>query len=86
MKVVAKKVEMIAHFKEDGKIKPLRFKIEEENKCEVIRIQKIISIDLEKLCGNKMLIYTCTAIINNQEKIFELKYDLEGCKWILFKI
>ncbi|EKQ52790.1 MAG: hypothetical protein A370_04033, partial [Clostridium sp. Maddingley MBC34-26] len=25
MKVVAKKVEMIAHFKEDGKIKPLRF-------------------------------------------------------------
>lgn len=56
MKVVAKKIEMIAHFKEDGKIKPLRFKVEEENKCKVIRIEKIISIDLEKLCGNKMLV------------------------------
>jgi hypothetical protein len=29
VKVVAKKIEMIAHFKEDGKIKPLRFKVEE---------------------------------------------------------
>ncbi|WP_026888862.1 hypothetical protein [Clostridium beijerinckii] len=86
MKVVSKNIEMIAHFEEDGKIKPLRFKIEEENKCEIIKIGRIINIDLEKLCGNKMWVFTCSSIIGGIEKIFELKYDIEGCKWILFKI
>lgn len=86
MKVVSKKIEMIAYFKKDGKINPIRFKIEEENQCEVIKIGKIISTDLEKLCGNKMWVFTCSAVIGNVEKIFELKYDVDGCSWLLYKI
>lgn len=58
----------------------IRFRIEEENKCQVIRIGNIISTDLEKLCGNKMQVFTCRAVIGDVEKIFELKYDVEGCK------
>ncbi|MFW2487812.1 hypothetical protein [Clostridium chromiireducens] len=86
MKVVSKEVEMIAYFKKDGRINPIRFRIEEENKVQVVKILKIISTDLEKLCGNKMWSFTCSAIIGEIEKIFELKYDIERCKWILFKI
>jgi hypothetical protein len=86
MKVVSKKIEMIAYFKKDGKINPLRFKIEEENKCEVIKIGKIISTNMEKLCGNKMWVFTCSSVIGNVEKVFELKYDVEGCSWLLYKI
>lgn len=33
-----------------------------------------------------MLVYTCSAAIDGTEKIFEIKYDVESCKWILFKI
>jgi len=44
---------MIAYFKKDGRINPIKFRIEEENKCQVIKIGKIISTDLEKLCSNK---------------------------------
>lgn len=86
MKVVSKKIEMIAYFKKDGNINPIRFRIEEEGKCQVIKIGKIISTDLEKLCGNKMWVFTCSAIIENIEKIFELKYDVEKCSWLLYKI
>ena len=86
MKVVAKNIEMIAYFKSDGMINPIRFRIEEENRREVIKINKIISTDTEKFCGNKMLVFTCSAFINNTERIFELKYDVEKCRWMLFKI
>ncbi len=86
MKVVAKRVEMIAYFEEDGKIKPIRFRVREDDAYKVIKIKKIITIEMEKLCGNKMWVYTCSAVINNVEKIFEIKYDIEGCSWMLYKI
>lgn len=86
MKVVAKKIEMIAYFDKDGKVKPLRFRLEEDDANTVVKINKIITIDSEKYCGNKMLVYTCSAVINNVEKVFEIKFDIEGHRWILFKI
>ena len=86
IKVVAKNIEMIAYFKGDGMINPIRFRLEEEGRLEVIKINKIISTDMEKFCGNKMMVFTCSAFINNTEKIFEIKYDVEKCRWMLFKI
>jgi hypothetical protein len=86
MKVVSKEIEMIAYFKKGGKISPIKFRLEEEGKCQVIKIEKVISSDLEKLCGNRMLVFICSAIIGDVEKVFELKYDVERCNWILFKI
>lgn len=86
MKVVCKVIEMIGYFNKDGLIKPIRFRMEEEDNIEVIRINHIINIKEEKLCGNNMVIYTCSANINGSERIFELKYDIGKCKWMLFKI
>lgn len=85
MKVVAKEIEMIAHFV-SGKINPIKFRIEEDNKLKVIKIGKIISIDKERLCGNIMNVYTCSAEVDGIEKLMEIKYDIEKCLWILFKI
>ncbi|OPJ63664.1 hypothetical protein [Clostridium chromiireducens] len=86
MKVVAKEIEMIAHFKDDGNINPIRFRIEENKKLKVIKIAKIISTDIEKLCGNRIWVYKCTAVVDSVEKLFEIKYDIENCRWILWKI
>lgn len=57
MKVVSKKIEMIAYFKKDGRINPIRFRIDEENKCQVIKIGKIISTDLENYVAIKCGFY-----------------------------
>lgn len=86
MKVVSKSIEMISYFRTDGTIRPLRFRMEEDDGCEVIKISRIIRCETEKLCGNKMMVYTCCAVIDGIEKIFEIKYDVEKMKWILFKI
>ncbi|WP_455794389.1 hypothetical protein [Clostridium butyricum] len=32
------------------------------------------------------LSWTAVKLINNTEKIFEIKYDVDKCKWMLFKI
>jgi hypothetical protein len=85
LKVIAKPIQMIAWFNEDGTINPIKFKIdEEENK--VIKIERILKREQEKLAGNTMEKFTCSSCINGIEKIFEIKYDIKNYKWILFKI
>lgn len=87
MKVLAKSVDMIAWFKDSGKISPIKFRIEEDDgTLKIIKINKIIKVANEKIAGNPMQIYTCSSNINGVEKIFELKYEIERCKWYLFKI
>ena len=33
-----------------------------------------------------MLVFTCSAAIREVEKVFELKYNVDGCSWLLYKI
>lgn len=87
MKVVAKPVEMVAWFENEGAINPIRFRIEDKNnKLKVIKIDKILFKDKEKIAGNLMLIFRCSSIIDGRNKVYELKYEIDTCKWILFKI
>lgn len=82
MKVVSKKIEIVAYFDTDGRIKPLKFRLEEDDVYKVIKIEKVISTQLE----DKMLIFNCSTTIEEREKIFEIKYDIEKFTWVLWKI
>lgn len=87
MKVVNRPVEMIATFTKNGTVRPARFRLQTEEQSEiVVKVDRIIAQNLEKLAGNKMLVYRCQSIINGSERIYELKYELDTCKWVLFKI
>jgi hypothetical protein len=87
MKVVAKSIEMVAWFENGGKVNPIKFRIEDDSESfSIIKIGKVIKRENEKLAGNPMKIFTCTGIINGSEKIFELKYEVNTCRWMLFKI
>lgn len=87
MKVVAKPIEVVAWFDRAGTPNPVRLRLEGENEESiVIKIDKIITRDKEKLAGNHMLIFNCQGCINGSQKLFEIKYELSTCKWILFKI
>ena len=85
MKVVGKPIQMIAWFNEDGYINPIRFKMEEDW-AKVIKINRVIRQEQEKLAGNIMEKFTCTTFFGGVEKIFEVKFDAKSYKWILFKI
>lgn len=83
--MIAKPIQMIAWFNEDGSINPIRFKVDEGGD-KVIKVDRVLKSEQERLAGSIMEKFTCTSIINGAEKIFEVKYDSKSYKWILFKI
>ncbi len=87
MKVVCKAIDMVAWFEKNGKVHPIKFRIkgnDDENK--VITIDRIRCVKLEKLVGNQMYVFECESMINDVFKIYEIKYEIATCKWVLFKI
>lgn len=82
-----KPVEMIVWFTLEKKPTPLKYRIMDENNVfKVIKIDKILFIEEEKLAGNRMIVYRCQSLINNVERVYELKYEIDTCRWFLFKI
>lgn len=78
---------MIAWFKSDKYPIPLRFRLQAEDGSNVvIKVNHILFQEEEKLAGNRMIVYRCQGIVQNLEKIFELKYEILTCRWFLFKI
>lgn len=87
MKILGKPIDVVAWFTKEGVPRPIRFRITTDEESEtVIKVDRILHTDREKLAGNPMLIFRCQGEVNGEEKIYELKYELLTCKWMLFKI
>lgn len=84
MKVYMKPLDMIAAFNPEGKARPYRFKLPGTE--TIVKIDRVDFSEEEKLAGNRMKVFRCRSIINGAEKIYELKYELNTCKWFLFKM
>lgn len=77
-------IEMIAWFDKEGKINPIRFKVLEGDENQVIKIDKVLSRDAEKLAGCLMWRFVCLSVIDGVEKRYSIKYDMGNNRWILF--
>lgn len=87
MKTIAKPIEMLAWFNREGIPTPVKFKITNKDETEsVIKISRIIKTSEERLAGNRMIIYNCLGEVAENERPFEIKFELGTCKWVLFKI
>lgn len=87
MRVVVQPIEMISYTDNKGDIRPLRFRMQtEDESVKVIKVDKVIIKETEKFAGNPMLVFKCQSLIDNVVKLFEIKYELNTCKWMLFKI
>lgn len=87
MKILMKPIEMIAWFVKDNYPIPLRYRITSEDETNtVIKIDKILFKEEEKLAGNRMILYRCESLINQVQVIFELKYEIATFKWYLYKM
>ncbi|SHH45770.1 hypothetical protein [Clostridium grantii] len=86
MKVIAKPIEMMVWFDSEGVANPVRFKLNlKDEQYRVIKIHSVIERNKERLAGNDMLKFTCESLIDNCLKVYEIKYEISTCKWILFK-
>jgi hypothetical protein len=87
MKVLAHPIEMISYTNEKGEIRPLRFRLQiGDEPMKVIKIDKVIFKQLEKFAGNPMILYRCQSMEGEIEKLFEIKYEINTCKWLLYKM
>lgn len=87
MKVINKDIEMWCLFDTTGLPEPKKFRItNEDGQQQVIKIERIVKRDLEKLAGNRMFIYTCQSTINDEQRLLTIKYEIDTCKWFIFKM
>lgn len=86
MKVVARPIEVISWFTEDGIPRPLKMRIKNENRWDIVKIDEIVDKRVERLAGNEMYVFTCNSSINGFDKQYDIKFELETCKWLLFKV
>lgn len=82
MKIISEPVGMVAKFDQYGNSAPARFLFD----GSVIDVEQVISVAEEKLAGNRMKIFTCQSEIDGEMKRYELKFELQTCKWYLWKM
>lgn len=82
LRVIMAPVEMVAKFDVNGNPTPARFQYDNQ----VIDVDQIVSVADEKLAGNRMKIFTCQSEIGGEMKQYELKFELQTCKWYLWKM
>jgi len=78
MKIINEPIKVMAVFETDGKIEPVKFRIEDK----VVRIEKILKIYEENIVGNNRIVFVC---MHNGKDIFEVKYEIDSKIWFLFK-
>jgi hypothetical protein len=86
MKVVARPIIVYSWTDTKGVIHPEKLKLEENSVVKELNIDKVVTITKEKLAGNPMLVFSCRSEIRGVVRPYELKYELNTCKWMLFKI
>lgn len=87
MKVVRKDIDVLCWFDQNGYPNPIRFRMEDEFGMHlVVKIEKVITREYERLAGNRMYVFTCQCVFQGLSKTIVIKYELDHCKWILFKL
>lgn len=87
MKVVAKPIEMVSYTKLNGEINSISFRMQlEDESVKVIKVDRVITKENEKLAGNNMIVFKCKSIIDGLQRLFEIRYELSTCRWLLFKM
>lgn len=75
-------VQLVSVFSTLGEITPKWFRYEEEEHGVVkVDIDEIVSFKEINFVGIKMIQYICKARINERNRMFELRYEINSHKW-----
>ena len=79
-------VDVIAVCSTDGSIKPLRFRMEDEDHQLLrIDIEEVISSKEIQYVGIEAYVYLCRATVRGKESVFELRYMIRSHNWQLLR-
>lgn len=69
-----------------GKIRPLRFQIEDDTHQMIrVNIDEVVSVKEIPYVGAEAQIYLCRAQVRGVQRLFELKYSIRSHSWSLFQ-
>ena len=79
-------VDVISVCSADGQIRPLRFRMEDENH-QLLRvdIDEIISCRHIQYVGIEAQVFLCKASVKGKQWLFELKYTIRSHCWCLLR-
>jgi hypothetical protein len=86
MKTVMQPIEMIASSNIDGVLIPIRYRINDGEESVVVKVDSVLTRIEEKVTGIRSMIFRCRSTIEGVQKVFDLKYEVDWCKWFLYKI
>ena len=79
-------VDVIAVCSTDGSIKPLRFRMEDEDHQLLrIDIEEVISSKEIQYVGIEAYVFLCRATVRGKESLFELRYMIRSHNWQLLR-
>lgn len=85
MKIVDKRIEIIAHHEPDGKTIPVRFRISLEGELQTYNV-KVKTFDMTKVDGEKAILYRCDIHSDGQILSCELLFIINKTVWKLHRI
>ena len=87
MKILAAPIEAAVWFKSKEKPQPVKFRYEDaDGVIHQIKIDRIQFVEEIKTAGIKAFVYRCQSQVNGMEKMYELKYIVNDCRWELYKM
>jgi len=87
MKLVAKQIDVIAGFINREKPHPYRFRYKNEDGDEVvIRIEKVLSVEEQRIPGVKTFVYECQSTRGMLLYRYQIMYKPDSHSWLLYKI
>ena len=79
-------VDVIAVCSTDGSIKPLRFRMaDEDHQLLRIDIEEVISSKEIQYVGIEAYVFLCRATVRGKESVFELRYMIRSHNWQLLR-
>ena len=87
MKIISRPVEMIAWFHQQKWPEPVKFRLRgSDGALETIRVDRVAEVREEKRAGIRSYVYRCQSQVGEQQRIYELQYLVEECRWVLYKM
>lgn len=79
-------VDVIAMYSAAGEIRPLRLRMEDDcHRLLCFDIDEVISVKTVQYVGIEAQIFLCRAIIEQTERLFELRYTIRTHSWCLLR-
>jgi hypothetical protein len=87
MKLLARPIDAVVVFVDRERPRPFKFKyVDEDGGERVVKIDRVISVSEQVLPGARSLIFECQSNRGGDAYRYQLRYSLDSCRWLLYKM